>query len=162
MWPAMSENPQIVMFQAADKIQKPAFYVAADIWRKGACDKQDVTKVYGAYQSPEQFLDAFSRTQIRCFYEIVREGLPCKGYLDLEASPGDLTQEEGNDMLRRAMRAWETLVSQRWPECFEQYPQARQFVVLNGGRSTGKGWKVSFHRFTLFFRGFLFRATMEA
>ena len=93
VWPAMSENPQMVMFQAADKIQKPAFYVAADIWRKGACDKQDVTKVYGAYQSPEQFLDAFSRTQIRCFYEIVREGLPCKGYLDLEASAGDLTQE---------------------------------------------------------------------
>jgi hypothetical protein len=135
----MSENPQMVMFQAADKIQKPAFYVAADIWRKGACDKQDVTKVYGAYQSPEQFLDAFSRTQIRCFYEIVRDGLPCKGYLDLEASAGDLTQEEGDDMLRRATRAWETLVSQRWPECFEQYPQARQVARHDNSLGPGAG-----------------------
>ena len=145
VWPTLSEDPQKVMFQAADKIQQPAFYVAADIWRKGACKKQDVTKVYGAYRTPEHFLDTFSRTQIRCFYEIVREGLPCKGYLDLEASAGDLTQEEGNDMLRRTTLAWETLVAQRWPECFERHPQARQFVVLNGGRSTGGGWKVSFH-----------------
>ena len=126
MWPAQGADPQSVMFQAVDKIQKPAFYVAADIWRKGACNKQDVTKVYGAYSTAEHFLDAVRRTQIRCFYEIVREGLPCKGYLDLEASEGDLTQEEGNDLLRRTTLAWEMLVAQRWPECFERHPQARQ------------------------------------
>ena len=48
-------------------------------------------------------------------------------------------------LLTATLRHWHELIRTLWPACFEQCPKAAEAVVLDGSRSTPKGWKVSYH-----------------
>ena len=140
IWIPSGESPLRQALDAADAIQASAFYVAADQW-----GGSNVVKEFGAYESPELFLDFVDRSPVRCFYEVIREGRPCKAYLDLEGEKGALTREEGERLLQRTLERWEELIEARWPQCYQQCPKAREALILDGSRPAGKDWKVSFH-----------------
>ena len=89
--------------------------------------------------------DFVDRSPERCFYEVIREGRPCKAYLDLEGEKGALTPEDGERLLQLTLERWEELIEARWPQCYQQCPRAREALILDGSRLAGKDWKVSFH-----------------
>ncbi len=69
------------MVQAADKIDRNVFFVAADQW--------DVTRLlneFRAFASAEEFLRALPRSAIRYYYKVIGASMPCKAYLDVEVT----------------------------------------------------------------------------
>ena len=105
---------QQAMFHLADGIDTgalvhPVFYVAADIW---CTDKKgwSVVKIYGAFRDSVQFalqvLMGVDRAPTRCFYELIREGRPCKAYFDLEVEPGIMDARGGEIMCQQVIKTW--------------------------------------------------------
>ena len=130
----------------ADKIASSAFYVAADIWAYKKQNGWGLVKVYGAFQEILSFVeDLLIPAPTRCFYEIIREGRPCKAYFDLEAEGGVLTAEQGLSMCNRVIAEWSDIVRTRWPAAISECPKCLEPIVLDGSRTTANGWKVSFH-----------------
>jgi len=127
------------MFDAADRIARTAFYVAADQWCGGR-----LVKVFGAFATAEQFMPVLRKSQVKCYYELIRENSPCKGYLDVEGEKGALTAEQGKQLLDTTLRHWFDLVTTRWPQFLQDVPQGRECIILDGSRPTRQGPKVSY------------------
>jgi len=87
------------MLVAADRIAPSAFYVAADQW----CGHR-LVKVFGAFATAEQFVDVLKKSQVKCYYELIRENFPCKGYLDVEGEKGALTMAQAKQLLGATIR----------------------------------------------------------
>ena len=144
---------QQAMFHLADGIEAgapahPVFYVAADVW---SADKKgwSVAKVYGAFRDPVQFasqvLMGVHRAPTRCFYELIREGRPCKAYFDLEVEPGVMDARGGELMCQQVTKEWACRVRRRWPLAENQCPRCLEVMILDGSRPANGGWKVSYH-----------------
>ena len=104
------------MFLVADKIATSAFYVAADIWANKKRSGWGLVKIYGAFADVFSFVEHLMvPSPTRCFYELIREGRPCKAYFDLEADGGLLTVEQGSHLCNRVISEWSELVKARWP-----------------------------------------------
>ena len=137
---------QEAMFLVADKIAPSAFYVAADIWANKKRSGWGLVKIYGAFADVFSFVEHLMvPSPTRCFYELIREGRPCKAYFDLEADGGLLTVEQGSHLCNRVIFEWSELVKARWPTAVVDCPKCLEPIVLDGSRMTDKGWKVSFH-----------------
>lgn len=140
VWAIPGAHPLRAVFLAADQIQPTALYLAADKW-----NKTQLVKEFGAFESAMEFLPTLEASPIRCYYEIIRDGHPCKAYLDLEGDKGALTSAEGARLLDTTLRRWTELIETKWPECLETCPQVMDPVILDGSRQTPRGWKVSYH-----------------
>jgi len=70
--------------------------------------------------------------------------MPCKGYLDVEGEKGALSSVEGKRLLDKTLQHWFDLIAERWPTCFQESPNARDFIVLDGSRPTKNVLKVSY------------------
>ena len=69
------------MFKVADGISKDAFYIAADDWTRQEGESWQAGKRYGAFTSAVSFVtNMLEISANHCFYEIIREDRPCKGY----------------------------------------------------------------------------------
>jgi hypothetical protein len=119
------------MFHLADEIEAGApehsvFYVAADIW---STDKKgwSLVKVYGAFRDSIQFalqvLMGAHRAPTRCFYELIREGRPCKAYFDLEVEPGIMDAGSGEILCQQVIKEWACRIRSRWPLAENQCPR---------------------------------------
>jgi hypothetical protein len=75
-----------------------------------------------------------SKTQ--CFYEIIRQGRPCKAYFDLGADAGIMTEEQGWIMCKAVIQLWNDRIKRRWPEAVMECAQCLAYMVLNGSRMT--------------------------
>ena len=137
---------QQAMFTAADRISLSAFYVAADVWTKKGTTDWALGKIFGAFSSASDFVaQLLTNAPTRCFYEVIREGRACKAYFDLEADPGVMSAQQGHDMCQQVIQAWEVQIRSRWPQAVGMCPRCVEALVLDGSRSTSKGWKVSYH-----------------
>jgi hypothetical protein len=68
------------MFEQADS-QGHEFMVASDCLAKDG----SIKKMYASYPSSGDFIrDTLSKTENKIFYELIREGKPCKLFLDIE------------------------------------------------------------------------------
>ena len=136
------------MFTLSDAISPTAFYVAADVWSRVA-DSWRLGKVFGAFCDAASFANLVlmgpQRAPTRCFYEIIREDLPCKAYFDLEIEPGVMSAEEGSKLCQQVTVAWAERVRARWPQALQQCPKCLEVLILDGSRKTKDGWKVSYH-----------------
>jgi hypothetical protein len=140
-------RPLQAMFHEADLVADSAFYVAADQWpsTEGAGPPK-LLRVFGAFADAESFVaQMLWDAPVRCFYEVVRQGRPCKAYLDLEAEEGACSAEEGARLLDATLALWSALVEKLWPQSVRECPRSREAVVLDGSRRTAGGWKVSYH-----------------
>jgi len=139
---------QQAMFAASDALSPSAFYVAADVWsrKKG---QWGLGKVFGAFSDAVSFahrvLMGNQRAPTRCFYEIIREGCPCKAYFDLEVEPGVMDRLQGAALCEQVVLEWAARVRAKWPQAIQQCPRCLEVMILNGSRQTKKGWKVSYH-----------------
>jgi len=52
---------------------------------------------------------------------------------------------QGKQLLDATIRLWFELVAARWPSCFQEIPNVRDSIVLDGCRLTKYGLKVSYH-----------------
>jgi hypothetical protein len=137
---------QETTFQAADNIAKDAFYIAADVWSRKDGKTWGVGKKFGAFSSAERFVTEFLEiSKTRCFYEIIRQGRPCKAYFDLEADAGIMTEEQGWIMCKSVIQLWNDRIKRRWPEAVMECAQCLTYMVLNGSRMTSDGLKISYH-----------------
>jgi hypothetical protein len=74
------KKPSTQMFERAD-LQGHKFLVASDYFAKDG----SVKKMYASYLSSGDFIrDTLSKTENKVFYELMREGKPCKLFLDIE------------------------------------------------------------------------------
>ena len=98
---------QETTFQVAYNIAKDAFYIAADVWSRKDGKTWGVGKKFGAISSAESFVtELLEISKTRCFYEIIRQGRPCKAYFDLEADAGIMTEEQGWIMCKSVIQLW--------------------------------------------------------
>ncbi len=134
IWAVAGQPPLEAMFQAADQIRENVFYVAADQW-SGA----RLVKEFGAFATAEEFLSTLRRSPVRCYYEIIRAGTPCKAYLDVEADKGILNREAGEMLLGTTLKLWTDLVCSRWPSCVQECSKALEPLVLDDSRPTKDG-----------------------
>ena len=140
IWVSAGPSPLAKVLALVDATNHPAFCIAADRW-----NRREIVKAFGAFETPASFVEFAQSSTVRCFYEIIRADRCCKGYLDLEGAKGALSREDGDRLLQATLDKWFELLEQHWPGCLQQYPQARQALVLDGSRMTDKGLKVSFH-----------------
>ena len=131
---------QQAMFHLADEIEAGApehsvFYVAADIW---STDKKgwSLVKIYGAFRDSVQFvlqvLMGAHRAPTRCFYELIREGRPCKAYFDLEVEPGIMDAGSGEILCQQVIKEWACRIRSRWPLAENQCPRCLEVMILDG------------------------------
>jgi hypothetical protein len=74
------KRPSKQMFEQADS-QGHEFMVASDCLAKDG----SIKKMYASYPSSGDFIrDTLSKTENKIFYELIREGKPCKLFLDIE------------------------------------------------------------------------------
>jgi hypothetical protein len=137
---------QEAMFTLADRISPDAFYIAADEWTRKDGNDWGVGKLFGAFQSAEDFVTQFPEiAPNRCFYELIRKDRPCKAYFDLEVEAGVLTEEQGWTMCASVIQEWQRRVQCRWPHAASECPKYLASMTLCWSRLTDNGWKTSFH-----------------
>jgi hypothetical protein len=128
------------MFKVADGISKDAFYIAADDWTRQEGESWQAGKRSGAFTSAVSFVtNMLEISANHCFYEIIREDRPCKGYMDLEAEAGAMTAEEGKTMCEAVIHEWNRRVRHRWPSAIVECPQCLAYMLLHSSRTTGLG-----------------------
>jgi hypothetical protein len=97
---------QQAMFALSDQISPNAFYVAADVWTYFN-QSSKLGKIFGAFSGAlgfvHQVLMGPRRAPTRCFYEIIREGRPCKAYFDLEVEPGVMSPGQGAALCQQVL-----------------------------------------------------------
>ncbi len=124
---------QETTFQVADNIANDAFYIAADVWSRKDGKTWGVGKKFGAFSSAESFVtELLEINKTRYFYEIIRQGRPCKAYFDLEANAGIMTEEQGWIMCKSVIQLWNDRINRRWPEAIMECAQCLTYMVLNG------------------------------
>ncbi len=121
------------MLQAADQISQQK-YVEANQW-----NGQRLVKELGAFESAEAFLNTPYRSAVRCYYEVIRDDMPCKAYLDLQYQKGMLSLEEGEAFLEATLDHWRELVRSRWPVCEQECPRSQTVLILDRSRQNN-GW----------------------
>ena len=122
------------MFRAADKVQSKPFYVSCDkLESSSKATARTGAKVFGAYESATAFATgALSPSLLKCYYEVVRAGTQCKGYLDCEAPAGALAEPDGERLCALAVQAWSEAASRRWPTAAAECPRWLEHLIING------------------------------
>ena len=150
LWNARVEGMrrQQALFALSDQICSNAFYVAADVWtpsNKG----WKLGKIFGAFSDATSFayqvLMGPQRALTRCFYEIIREGRPCKAYFDLEVEPGVMSPDQGVVLCQQVIAGWAERIRVKWPQALQQCPRCLEVLILDSSRKTRDGWKVRYH-----------------
>ena len=108
-----------------------------------------MVKIYGAFCDAVHFsrlvLMGTQRAPTRCFYELIREGRPCKAYFDLEVEPGVMDARCGDQLCQQVINAWADRIRSKWPLVESHCPRCLEVLILNGSRLTPEGWKISYH-----------------
>eukprot|EP00961_Rhodomonas_salina_P296685 3936571-Rhodomonas_salina.1 len=112
-------------------------FASFDYLKRDGCS---VGQKFVSFADYGAFVDAILGSEQACFYEMVREGCPCKMYFDvewIEQSPGE---RAGALALRDVQVAVADVFSL-------QYAGAAlgRCVVLQGSRATERGFKHSYH-----------------
>ena len=99
------KGPQQRMFDEADALKKDVFVARDASFGKGA-------KVYASLQNHEQLAELLLSSLDRecCMYELIREGRPCKLYLDLEWESESMAAADAHKMLLNVVRKLHTFL----------------------------------------------------
>eukprot|EP00961_Rhodomonas_salina_P297806 3937520-Rhodomonas_salina.2 len=103
-------------------------------------DGRSVGQKFVSFADYGAFVDAILSSEQACFYEMVREGCPCKMYFDVEW----MEQSQGGRAGALALRDVQLAVADVFSLQYAGSPLGR-CVVLKGSRATERGFKHSYH-----------------
>jgi hypothetical protein len=111
-------GPQQRMFDEADALQKDVFVARDASFGKGA-------KEYASLQNHEQLAKLLLSSLDRecCMYELVREGRPCKLYLDLEWESEKMVAADAHRVLTNVVAKLHAFLQVR-----RSMPSSRRFL----------------------------------
>eukprot|EP00283_Hemiselmis_rufescens_P027163 CAMPEP_0173468834 /NCGR_PEP_ID=MMETSP1357-20121228/77047_1 /TAXON_ID=77926 /ORGANISM="Hemiselmis rufescens, Strain PCC563" /LENGTH=1180 /DNA_ID=CAMNT_0014437057 /DNA_START=1837 /DNA_END=5379 /DNA_ORIENTATION=- len=132
--PDNGKGPQQQMFDDADTLGKSVFVARDSSLGKGGI------KEYASLQSHEELAEILLSTKDQecCVYELIREGTPCRLYLDLEWESESMTVAD-------AHRVLSNVVTKLCSFLQERYEITPRLIALDSSRAKASTTKYSYH-----------------